>query len=247
MSMDQAPVVLITGASQGLGFAIAQCLLREGFMVSLCARTKSTLETAAMQLRQYGTVSAFVGDVADETFQRRWIQSTLSQFGRIDALVNNASTLGITPMPSIVASTTANERHVFDVNVFAPVSLMRLVAPVLAKQRRSLLLGISSDAAVAGYPGWGIYGASKAALDLLHKSLAAETASAGMQVHSVDPGDMDTTMHHDADPGAEGLRDPVEVAELLMPLFVPLLGEKSWPFLTGARLQVQDDALVEVN
>ncbi len=261
---SNTPVVVITGGTQGLGLALAHALLSDGFAVSLCARTGADVEAARVLLtrrtekvqasgtvitvqNQDAQVLAMAGDVADRDFQRTLIAKTAATFGRIDAVVNNASTLGLLPMPSVTDSTTENEARVFDVNVFAPLQLIRLVVPHLAKQTQSLILGISSDAAVGGYPGWGVYGASKAALDLFHKTLAAELADQGIQVHSVDPGDMNTAMHRAADPDAEGLASPAVVAAALLPLFHPLKGEEKFPFSSGARLQVTRDGLVEVN
>ncbi|WDL99117.1 SDR family NAD(P)-dependent oxidoreductase [Alicyclobacillus sp. ALC3] len=261
---SNTPVVVITGGTQGLGLALAQALLNAGFAVSLCARTGADVEAARMLLtrkhrnsvvgEQLGQsvdsdparLLAMPGDVADRDFQRALIAKTAETFGRIDAVVNNASTLGILPMPSVTDSTTENEAQVFDVNVFAPLQLIRLALPHLATQTQSLILGISSDAAVGGYPGWGVYGASKAALDLFHKTLAAELADQRILVHSVDPGDMDTAMHRAADPGAQGLTSPAAVAAALLALFQPLKGENKFLFTNGVRLQVTRDGLMEV-
>lgn len=257
-SQSDVPVVVVTGGTQGLGLALAQVLLDSGFAVSLCARTEADVNAARVLLTGGNTACrhkspqahqdrllALTGDVSNPDFQRTFIAKTVASFGRIDALVNNASTLGTLPMPNVLDSTPEHETYVFDVNVFAALQLVRHAMPHLVKQPRSLVLGISSDAAVGGYPGWGIYGASKAALDLFHKTLAAELADPSVQVHSVDPGDMDTAMHHAADPDAQGLVNPAVVANALLPLFQQLNASSGFPFPSGARLQVTSHGLIE--
>lgn len=251
---SSAPVVILTGGTQGLGLALTRVLLNDGFAVSICARTEADvnavrgfLTTGRTDSQVDGRLLSFTGDVANRDFQRAFIEETAAAFGRIDALVNNASTLGTLPMPQVVNSTLENDVHVFEVNVFAPLQLIRHVIPHFAKRPRSLILGMSSDAAVGGYPGWGIYGASKAALDLFHKTLAGELADQSVHVHSVDPGDMDTAMHHAADPGAEGLVNPLVVAQALLPSFQPLTTGSDFPFANGARLQVMGNGLTEVS
>lgn len=256
------PVVVITGGTQGLGLALCGVLLEGGLAVSFCARTEADVNAARVLLthgrtngepagragnREPNGLLAMTGDIANRDFQRDFIEQTLAEFGRIDAVINNASTLGALPMPGVMNSTTENEAHVFDVNVFAPLQLIRLAFPHLVKQAQSLVIGISSDAAVGGYPGWSVYGASKAALDLFHKTLAAELTNHNVHVYGVDPGDMDTAMHHAADPGAEGLVPPALVAAALLPLFQPLKAEGGFPFASGSRLQVTRTGLVEAS
>lgn len=243
--MENAPVILLTGGSQGLGFALTAELLQQGGAVGFCARTATAVEAAEQMLKPFGRVTGLVGDIADSAFRQVFVAETLAKYGRIDAIVNNASTLGQVPMPHVLEGTVENDRDVFEVNVFAPLALLRLAAPLMQRQTRSLALTISSDAAIGGYPGWGIYGASKAAMNLLHRTMAAEMPD--FQVYSVDPGDMATAMHQAADPDATGLSAPSMVAKQLMPLFAPLFGEQVWPFPSGARLQVQDGNLVEVS
>lgn len=240
------PTVIVTGGTQGLGHALTAQLLQQGFAVALCARTKEDVAKVEQSLARQFPCLAQVGDVADPDFRRHLVQATVTRFGRLDAVVNNASTLGQLPLPYVLDSTADNDAHVFQVNVEAPMQLLREAWPYLRQARKSLVLGISSDAAIGGYPNWGIYGASKAALDLLHKTLAAELEEYGVQVHSFDPGDMHTAMHLAADPEATGLRDPSFVARALMSLFSPLVTRNSFAFRSGARLFVTSAGELEV-
>lgn len=237
------PVVAITGGSMGLGYALAQTLLQKGFRLAICARDDSRLMHAVTRLSNFGTVIGYTGDVAEPRFQRDLVTQIIQDFGRLDAWVNNASVLGDLPMPTVAQTSTPNLHQVFTANTFAPVALLQAALPYLQQQKRSLALSLSSDAAVGGYPGWGVYGASKAALDLLHKTLAAEQNETNVIFHTIDPSDMDTAMHHAASPGDEGLVPPQEVAIALTPLFDFLLGDSNPVFPSGARLQVQGNHL----
>ncbi|MFB5190571.1 SDR family NAD(P)-dependent oxidoreductase [Alicyclobacillus fastidiosus] len=245
-SVVMNPVAIITGGTQGLGFALAKELLRQGFALSICARTNRDVEEATQKLSAYGPVVSFVGDIADDDVSRELVEGTMRAFGRIDAVVNNASTLGTLPMPGVLDSTPENDHAVFSVNTLAPLQLLRKAAPHLLNARHGLVVGLSSDAATFGYPSWGIYGASKAALDLLHKTLAAELSATGVHVYSVDPGDMDTAMHRAAVPDASGLADPARVACGISELFAPLTGDRPFPFSSGARIRVTDAFALEV-
>jgi NAD(P)-dependent dehydrogenase (short-subunit alcohol dehydrogenase family) len=240
---SKQPVVAITGGSMGLGYALAQTLLQKGFTVALCARDDSRLMHAAARLSHFGQVIGYTGDVADPDFQRDWVVQIIQDLGRLDAWVNNASVLGDLPMPTVAQTSIHNLQQVFTANTFAPVALLQQALPYLKQQEKGLALSLSSDAAVGGYPGWGVYGASKAALDLLHKTLATEQSETNVFFHTVDPSDMDTAMHHAASPGDEGLASPQVVAEALTPLFDFLLTDSHPAFPSGARLQVQGNHL----
>lgn len=243
---EQRPVAVITGGTQGLGYALTQMLLRQGFAVCTCARTKAGIEALKASVDSRYPLVALVGDVTHPAFQRRFIEEAVGAFGHIDAIVNNASTLGLLPLPYVLHSTAANDRSIFETNVVAPNQLLRHALSHLEERRRSVIVGISSDAATGGYPGWGIYGASKAALDLLHKTLAAELGDRPVYVYSVDPGDMDTAMHRSVDSDADGLADPLSVAETLWPLFKPLEDDVAFPFQSGTRLRVAGHGVLEV-
>lgn len=231
----------------GLGFALAKELVHSGFAVALCARDESRLHAAVSTLSQVGLVIGLPGDVTDPTFQEAFIAAVVDKFGRVDALVNNASVVGDLPMPSMDQTSVENLRKVFEVNAFAPISLLQQALPYLNNAPKSLAISISSDAALGGYPGWGVYGASKAALDLLTKTFASEQSH--IACYAIDPSDMDTAMHHAASPGDEGLNQPKDVATTIYSLFEHLQTDEQPPFPSGTRLQVQGKVLAvrEVN
>ena len=147
---------------------------------------------------------AIAGDVADREFGRRLVDEALHRFGRVDVLVNNASLLGPSPLPPLRRYPLDQLEQVFSANVFGPLYLVQRVVPGMLGQRgRGLIVNISSDAAVGGYPGWGGYGASKAALDLITHTLANELEGTGVSAVAIDPGDMRTEMHQAAFPGED--------------------------------------------
>lgn len=187
---------LVTGASRGLGLALARALAERGWSLVIDARGADALEAARRELASYTQVAAIPGDIADEG-HRRELLAALD--GPLDLLVNNASTLGVSPLPPLAEYPTHALEHVFRVNVVAPLALVQLALPRLAHDAR--ILNVSSDAAVEAYEGWGAYGASKAALDQLTNVLAAERDD--VRVYSVDPGDMNTQMQQDAYPGED--------------------------------------------
>jgi NAD(P)-dependent dehydrogenase (short-subunit alcohol dehydrogenase family) len=240
MSIDAfaKPVVAITGGSQGLGYALAKSLLRAGFAVSICARSPSQLKAAADSLSAFGPIFATSADVSDHDSAKTWLKGTVDAFHRLDALVHNASTLGDTPMPLLTEATSENLKYVYDVNVIAPIMLTQTALASLRKQERALILTISSDAAIGGYPNWGVYGASKAALDLVAKTMSVELADSQIHVLAVDPGDMDTHLHRLAVPNETGLPAPESSAEAILPLFRPLQTGTEFAFGRGSRLAV---------
>ncbi len=212
-------VTLITGASRGLGRALALELARTGAALALCARDSTRLDSVASQARAAGAgdVLAVQADLSSPRDVDRLVAATLDRYGRIDVLVNNASALGPTPLPYLVDAPPQALRDVFEVNVFGTFRLTQAVLGAMLLRDRGLVVSITSDAAVEGYPGWGIYGASKAAFDLLTRVWSAELQGSGVRVVAVDPGDMDTDMHRAADPDADpaALRKPDDVARAL--------------------------------
>jgi NAD(P)-dependent dehydrogenase (short-subunit alcohol dehydrogenase family) len=140
--------------------------------------------------------------------------------GPIDLLVHNASTLGPVPLRELIETECEQLLGVLEVNLLGPFRLTRAIAGSMALRKDGLVVGISSDAAVAGYPGWGAYGASKAALDQLCRAWAAELGESGVRFLNVDPGEMDTRMHADAMPDADrsALADPAAVARRIVEL-----------------------------
>src|SRR5438445_89080 len=177
-------VALITGASRGLGYTLAEFLARQQWTLILNARHENALGTAAERLRAAGAVvTAVPGDVVRPR-DRRAIAAAARRAGRLDLLVNNASELGPSPLPPLLEHPLPALRRVFEVNVLAPIALVRACLPLL-RSSRGLVVNVTSDAARGGYPGWGGYGSSQGALELVSKTLANESATlaASLEAH----------------------------------------------------------------
>jgi NAD(P)-dependent dehydrogenase (short-subunit alcohol dehydrogenase family) len=192
-------VALVTGASRGLGEVIARVLAAREYDLVIGARGEEGLSRVRDQLGERRRVVAIAGDITDAAVRRRWIGAA-EDLGGLDVLVNNASELGgIGPLMTFDVQRFG---RVFPVNTGAPIALIQLAMPLLAA-RHGLIVNITSDAAGGAYPGWGPYGASKAALELLTRTLAAELRDQGVSAVLVDPGDMRTRMHQEAFPGED--------------------------------------------
>ena len=181
------PTAIITGASRGLGLALAKALAERGWRLVIDAREAGTLNEAAAEL---SNVTAIAGDVTDPEHR----QALVAAAGRVDLLVNNASVLGPSPQPRLTDYPLETLRHVYEVNVLAPLALIQLARP-------ARVINVTSDAAVEPYEGWGGYGSAKAALDHLTAILAVEHHD--RRIYAVDPGDMNTRMHQEAFPGED--------------------------------------------
>ena len=202
---------LITGASRGLGRALALSLAGDGWSLVVDGRDRTALETVAAELKAAGAgeVRALPGDVADPA-HRRVLTGAARELGGLDVLVNNAGTLGPSPLPPLGAYPPDALGQVLLVNVLAPLGLVQDTLYML-RRAGGRILNITSDAAVEAYEGWGGYGASKAALEQLSAVLGVEEP--GVRVYAVDPGDMRTRMHQDAFPGEDiSDRPPPEAA-----------------------------------
>jgi NAD(P)-dependent dehydrogenase (short-subunit alcohol dehydrogenase family) len=191
--MPSMPVGIVTGASRGLGLALARALDERGWRLVVDARGGEALTEATAAL---SGVTAIAGDVADPDHRRALVEAA---GGEIDLIANNASLLGPSPQPALAEYPLEELRRVYEANVFAPLALVQLALPRLASS--AAILDVTSDAAVEPYEGWGGYGSSKAALEQLTAILGAEHP--GLRVYSVDPGDMRTQMHQDAFPGED--------------------------------------------
>lgn len=216
----EAPVALITGASRGLGLETARFFARRGMPLILTARGDKALRNAADELSQQTHVLTLAGDVADRSHAERLVRLGLERFGRIDVLVNNASSIGLSPMPTLEAYPLEAFEEVFRVNVAAPLHLIQLVLPSMRQRGQGVIVNVTSDAAVQAYPTWGGYGASKAALEQLSRVLAEELDGSGVRVYVLDPGDMNTQMHREAEPGVDlsDLPGPEESAPAVLRL-----------------------------
>lgn len=220
---DGARVALVTGASRGLGRALAAGLAAAGYALIIDARDGTALE-AALAVISGGEPPAPVvtvrGDVSDPA-HRDALRRAAGGLGGLDLLVNNAGTLGASPLPAMADYPLAELRAAFEVNVVAPVALTQALLPVL-RQRGGAVLNITSDAAVEAYAGWGGYGAVKAALEQASNVLAAEENT--VRVWWVDPGDLRTRMHADAFPGEDISDRPLP--EAVVPAFLRLIAER---------------------
>jgi NAD(P)-dependent dehydrogenase (short-subunit alcohol dehydrogenase family) len=197
MTSETSPIAIVTGISRGLGRATARGLAGQGWTVVGDARSDTDLETAIASLD--GDVRGITGDVSDPAHREQLIRAAIS-VGGLDLIVNNASILGPSPQPLLHNYPLDILEQVYQVNVFAPLALTQAALPLL-RQRRGIVVNITSDAGRESYPGWGGYGSSKAALDQMSNILAAEEPD--ISVYRFDPGDMNTKMHQEAFPGED--------------------------------------------
>ena len=219
--MKSSDVVLITGASKGLGRAVAHELARLGHPLIINARGERELREVERELSQFTRVVAVAGDVSEvaEEIAARALQ----EFGRVDILINNASDIGPSPMPSLERYPWEALLRLFKVNAVAPFHLIQLLLPGMRSRGRGTIVNISSDAAVKAYAGWGGYGGSKAALQHMSRILEKELDGSGVRVLVIDPGDMNTEMHRLAEPGVDlsHLPDPSSVAPRILTEVLP--------------------------
>ncbi len=198
MNNPKLRAALITGASRGLGFALARALAERGWQLIIDARDVAALESARVELAKRTSVIALAGDVTDATHRRALAEATRS-LGGVDVLVNNASMLGPSPQPSLLNYSLDMLEQVYRTNVIAPLALIQSLQRELKPDAR--IINVSSDAGVEAYAGWGGYGSSKAALEQLSAILAAENST--WHIYWVDPGDMRTQMQQAAYPGED--------------------------------------------
>ena len=220
LSVEVMKKALITGASRGLGRALAGGLAAAGYALVIDARDGQALAGAASAIRDSAPgadVTALAGDITDPA-HRLALRAAAAE---IDLLVNNAGTLGAAPLPALADYPPEELRAAFEANVIAPVALIQLFLPAL-RERGGAVLNITSDAAVEPYAGWGGYGAAKAALEQASNVLAAEETA--IRVWWVDPGDLRTDMHQAAFPGEDISDRPLP--ESVVPAFVRLVTER---------------------
>jgi NAD(P)-dependent dehydrogenase (short-subunit alcohol dehydrogenase family) len=190
------PTAIVTGASRGLGLALADALADRGWRLVIDARDAVALEEAAARLRDRTEVIALAGDVADPGHRTALVEAAGPT---LELLVNNASSLGPSPLPPLAEYPLDQLEHVYRTNALAPLALVQVALPRLAEGAR--IVNVTSDAAVEAYEGWGGYGSSKAALEQISAVLGAEHPE--LRVYAVDPGDMNTRMQQDAFPGED--------------------------------------------
>jgi NAD(P)-dependent dehydrogenase (short-subunit alcohol dehydrogenase family) len=217
---DNGKNAVITGASRGLGRALAQGLAAAGWSLVIDARDGQALGEAAADLPHAATVTAIAGDITDPAHRIALLRAA-EDLGGPDLLVNNAGTLGASPLPALADYPIGELRAAFEVNVLAPVALTQLLLPAL-RRRGGAVLSVTSDAAVEPYAGWGGYGAAKAALEQASNVLAAEENV--VRVWWVDPGDLRTRMHQAAFPGEDISDRPLP--DSVVPAFIKLFSER---------------------
>jgi len=220
MNAANNPVALVTGASRGLGEALAGGLARSGYALIVDARDAAALNAAVAALPAGAQVLAVPGDVT-EPAHREALRRAAAEAGGLDLLVNNAGTLGASPLPPLADYPLAELRASFEANVIAPVALIQLMLPWL-RECGGAILNITSDAAVEAYAGWGGYGAAKAALEQVSNVLAAEENT--VRTWWVDPGDLRTAMHQRAFPGEDISDRPLP--DTVVPAFLRLIRER---------------------
>lgn len=223
------PIALVTGASRGLGLALAAGLAREGYSLIIDARDPAMLEQAVLSIQEATAadraVVAVSGDVTSPA-HRDALRAAVDDLGGLDLLINNAGTLGAAPLPALADYPIGALRAAFEVNVLAPLALTQILLPAVrhsvATNRGGAVLNVTSDAAVEAYTGWGGYGAVKAALEQASNVLAAEEPT--IRVWWVDPGDIRTDMHQQAFPGQDISDRPLPAA--VVPGFLRLAAER---------------------
>jgi NAD(P)-dependent dehydrogenase (short-subunit alcohol dehydrogenase family) len=223
--MKTVPIAIITGASRGLGRALAGKLAAAGYQLVIGARDAEALRAAAGELLARHDLPAdrvlpLAGDITDPA-HRRDLAAAAAGLGGVSLLVNNAGTLGASPLPALADYPEGDLRASFEVNVIAPIALTQLVLPDL-RRLGGAVLNVTSDAAVEAYAGWGGYGAAKAALEQASHVLAAEEPA--VRVWWIDPGDLRTRMHQQAFPGEDISDRPLP--ETVTPAFLRLVTER---------------------
>jgi short-subunit dehydrogenase len=212
---------VVTGASRGLGAALAKKLAAEGARVALVARGGQDLERVVEAIRAAGGEAyAIAADVGDKRAAHAIAATAAEMAGPLDLLINNASTLGHVPLRPLLDTDCEAFERALEVNVVGPFRLTKIVVPSMALRGHGMVVNITSDASVNPYPHWGAYGASKAAFDHFGRILAKELDGTGVRVITVDPGEMNTRMHADAVPDADpgSLLDPTVVAARILSL-----------------------------
>jgi NAD(P)-dependent dehydrogenase (short-subunit alcohol dehydrogenase family) len=242
MSRLQGKYALITGASQGLGRQLAIAFAREGAAgIAVVARRSEWLNELRDRIAELAPDTKILVIVADLTRQEdieRVIATTLSEFnGDLDVLVNNASTIGPSPMPYLLDYPLEDFHTVINTNLIAPFLLIKKALPAMIENGGSII-NVTSDAGVTGYPGWGAYGISKFGIEGMSQTWAAELEGSGVRVNWVDPGDMNTAMHRAAEPDADPNQwaDPATVTDV----FIYLASDES-QHVHGQRFQAQEE------
>lgn len=228
--------VVITGASKGLGRALAHQLAGRGARLVLVARGRERLEDVAAAIRRDGgEAHAIAADVGDKQAIHPLAGAAQALLGRVDAILHVASALGASPLRPLADTDCEDLERALAVNLVGPFRLTKALLGPMALAGEGLVVHVTSDASVEGYATWGAYGVSKAGFDHLARVWAEELAPFGVRFLSIDPGDMDTDLHAAALPDADRaeLQDPGEVAQR----FADLL-DRAESFASGSRIRL---------
>ncbi len=230
-------VCLVTGASRGLGRALALEFSRRGASLVINSRSVCAHDLEEVERQIRSQVLSVCADVSKRADVERLVAEALARFGRVDVLVNNASALGPTPMPFLADTPIEEFESVLRTNLNGSFMLTRALIGQMLGRGSGSIINVSSDAGVVGYANWGAYGVSKAALDHLTRTWAAELDGTGVRINSVDPGDMNTAMKRASEPDGDAAQwaEP----ETVTPVFVYLASDRS-AGVNGQRLSAQD-------
>ncbi|MEH7336866.1 SDR family oxidoreductase [Neobacillus drentensis] len=236
--MENNQVVMITGASKGLGKALTLAFARKGASLAICARGERDLENVKKEAEALGApnVIAVTADISKSRDVERFVAVTENAYRKIDVLINNASILGPSPIPLLLDFPEKNFVEVLRVNAVSPFLVTRRVLPGMLLRNNGSVINVTSEAGNTGYAGWGAYGISKFAVEGLTETWADEVGDTGVRVNMVDPGEMDTEMHQLAVPDCDyELANPNDVVEV----FLYLASDKS-KRVNGQRFKAQE-------
>jgi NAD(P)-dependent dehydrogenase (short-subunit alcohol dehydrogenase family) len=231
-------VVMITGASKGLGRALTLAFAKEGAKLAICSRTQVTLQNVKEEAEKLGAeVLAVTADISKSRDVERFIAMAEEGFGQIDVLINNASILGPSPMPLLLDYPEEDFAEVLRVNAVSPFLVTRRVIPGMLERNEGSIINVTSEAGHTGYAGWGAYGISKFAVEGLTQTWADELSETNVRVNMVDPGEMDTDMHQLAVPNCDY---PLAKPEDVVDIFLYLASDKS-AGINGQRFEAQSE------
>lgn len=219
MNRKEPQVVMITGASKGLGRSLALAFASQGAKLALCARGSAGLEAVKREAEAKGAASVLTvaADIASARDVERFVALTEHEFGRIDVLINNASALGPSPMPMLLDYPEDDFAEVLRVNAVGTFLVTRRVIAGMLRRGSGSVILVTSEAGSTGYAGWGAYGISKFAVEGMTETWAAEVEGTGVTVNMVDPGEMNTDMHALAVPDCDyALAEPDEVTDVFL-------------------------------
>lgn len=231
-------VVMITGASKGLGKALTMAFAKEGARLAICSRSEHRLEKVKQEAQGLGAeVLAITADVSQPRDVERFVALTQEVYGQIDVLVNNASVLGPSPMPLLLDYPAEDFAEVLRVNAVSAFLVSQRVIPIMLERNEGSIINVTSEAGHVGYAGWGAYGISNFAVEGLTQTWADELSATNVRVNMIDPGEMDTEMHQLAVPDCDY---PLAKPENVVDIFLHLASDKA-KGINGQRFKAQSE------